>query len=220
MSLELRNYVKDALSRGATKESIMITLSQSGWAKDVIQKTLEQFSGVDSQGVPIPAPRMYAHQIARDWFIYLLGLITLSISAYALGALFFNLIEHYIADPANRYGYNDAGGISWAVAQLVVALPVYMGLSQLTQKDIVKHPEKRESLIRKLVIYAILGITSIVGLGDLICVLANFLGGELTFRFLAKALVVLTISVLVFIYYLFEMRRDDVLVKQAEQMGG
>lgn len=214
MSLELKQYIKEALGRGANRDALIRTLSQSGWSEGVIQKTLDQFVGVDDYGVPIPAPRMQAHQIARDLFIYLLVLVTLSMNALALGGLLFDLINHYLPDAAG--GYNDYWGrnINWAIAQLIVAFPVFSLLTRLIQRDVTQHPEKRESLIRKLLIYFILGLTAIVGLGDLVSTLTTFLQGELTLRFMLKALVVLGISLLIFVYYLYEMRRDDALVRR------
>jgi uncharacterized protein YacL len=214
MSRELKHYIQDALGRGASREAIIRTLNDSGWSDGVIRKTLDQFSGVDPFGVPIPAPRMQAHQIARDLFIYLLILVTLGMNAFALGGLLFDLINHHIPDAAaNEYHYRNSS-VSWAIAQLVVAFPVFTWLMRLVQRDVDNHPEKRESLIRKLMIYLILGITAIVSLGDLIAVLTTFLEGEITWRFTAKALVVLGISMLIFTGYLFEMRRDDALVRR------
>lgn len=216
MSQELKQYIKAALEQGADREQITNTLTVSGWAEPVVLKTLEQFVGVDAHGVPIPAPRMQAHQIARDIFVYSLILITLGLNAFALGGLLFNLIERLVPDIVMQsYHWQSRDrSISWAIAQLIIAFPVYSGLSYWIQKDIQCFPQKRESLIRKLLIYGILGITAVVGLGDLIAVLTTYLQGDLTDRFTLKALVVLGISALIFVYYLFEMRRDDVLVKQ------
>ena len=218
MSLELKQYIKEALSQGASRDEISETLARSGWADAVIAKTLEQFVGVDGHGVPIPAPRMQAHQIARDLCVYSLILITLSLNSFALGALLFEFIDRYVKDVADATSYGDWGGwqVSWAIAQLLVAFPVFSILSYLVQRDVTKQPEKRESLIRKLMIYFILVLTAIVGLGDLIQCLTIFLQGEMTFRFLAKAGVVLGITQLIFGYYLFEMRRDDTLVRRAK----
>ncbi len=214
MSLELKQYIKDSLGRGASREEIEKTLSQSGWSDAVIQKTLDQFVGVDAQGVPIPAPRMQAHQIARDLFIYLLILVTLGMSACALGGLMFELIDRHIPDAGNTMAYYGRSGINWAIAQLVVAFPTFSLLTRAIQKDVCQHPEKRESLIRKLLIYFILGLTAVVSLGDLVSTLSTFLQGEVTCRFMAKAGTVLGISLLIFAYYLFEMRRDDRLVRR------
>jgi hypothetical protein len=214
MSLELKQYIKDALSHGASREQIGATLAQSGWADDVVQKTLDQFVGVDGHGVPIPAPRMQAHQIARDLCNYCLILVTLGLSSFALGGLLFELIGHYVKDAADTYN-SGTWQISWAMAQLLVAFPVYTLLSRNTQRDVAEHPEKRESLIRKLLIYFILVMTAIVGLGDLIQTLTVYFQGEMSLRFIAKAGVVLGITQLIFVYYLFEMRRDDSLVRRS-----
>lgn len=213
MSLELKQYIKEALAHGASRDEISKTLTESGWADNVVQKTLDQFVGVDGRGVPVPAPRMQAHQIARDLCWYLLVFVTLSMSAFALGGLVFDLINRTFPDAAS-HTYHHSGSISWAIAQLAIAFPVYTWLTRLVQRDVGQHPEKRESLIRKLMIYFILAITAVVSLGDLVCVLTTFLEGELTLRFTAKAATVLGISALIFIYYLTEMRRDDALVKR------
>lgn len=217
MSQELKQYIKAALEQGADRGQITSTLTGSGWAESVVLKTLEQFVGVDAHGVPIPAPRMQAHQIARDIFVYTLILVTLGLSAFALGGLLFNLIERYVPDAVTGGYYRQRimdRGISWAIAQLLIAFPAYTGLSYWVQKDVQQFPQKRESLIRKLLIYGILGITAVVGLGDLIATLTTYLQGDMSTRFALKALVVLGLSALVFVYYLFEMRRDDVLVRQ------
>lgn len=212
MSHELKQYIKDALGRGASKESLKETLRASGWSADVIQKTLEQFVGVDPHGVPIPAPRMQAHQIARDIFVYFLILATLSMNTTAVIGLLFELINAWLPDVTGRYDYYHRD-VSWAIAMLLVAFPTYTGLNIWLNRHIAQHAEKRESLIRKLMTYFILGITAIAGLVDLICILTTFLQGDLTTRFVAKAGVVLVVSALIFSYYFFEMRRDDALVK-------
>lgn len=221
MSQELKQYVKATLERGTSKESVISALVSAGWAETVVQKTLEQFAGTDAHGIPIPAPRMQAHQIARDIFIYSLILVTLSLNACALGGLLFNLIDQFLPDPAfNHLHYwhrSQTDSMSWAIAQLVVAFPVFTGLMWWLQKDIAKFPQKRESLIRKLLIYLILGLTAVVGLGDLIAVLNTYLLGDITIRFACKALVVFGIALLIFVYYLFEMRQDDQLVQREGQ---
>ena len=217
MSQELKQYVKDAMGRGADKEALKTTLLAAGWSADVIQKTLEQYVGVDGHGVPIPAPRMQAHQIARDIFVYFLILVTLSMNTSAVIGLYFNLINQWLPDAMHNYSYD--GEVNWAIAMLIVAVPTYTGLNMWLGKHIVHHAEKRESLIRKLMIYFILGITAIASLVDLICTLTTFLGGDMTTRFLAKAIVVMILSILIFSYYFFEMRRDDAVVKGTEEDG-
>jgi hypothetical protein len=213
VSSELKQYVETTLGKGTSKAQIRQTLIQSGWAGDVVEKTLDQYVGVDAQNVPIPAPRMQAHQLARDIFCYLLTFVTLTMTACALGAILFEWAESAFPDVSSQQYNYYRNNLNWAMAQLLITFPIYAGLSFWTGKDLQTHPEKRESMIRKLMIYFILLIAAVVGLGDLITVLNHFFDGEVTFRFLTKAAIVLGISGGIFGYYLKQAREDDQLVR-------
>lgn len=219
MSKALKDYIETVLSHGGTRDSIRSTLTQAGWSGQVVDKYLSQYVGVDDKGVPIPAPRLQSHQIARDLFLYILTLVTLGMTTCAVGVVLFQLIGMMWPDTVG-YDYNRAsGGTSWAIAQVIIAFPVFTLLSVFIGKDISASPEKRESLIRKLMIYLILVLSAIVALGDLTVTLFNLLEGGLTLRFMAKAAVVLGISLLVFVYYLYEMRQDDRLIREGGWIG-
>ncbi len=211
MSKELRKYIETALSKGASKEQITETLVSSGWSAEVIKKITSDFAAVDSFGIPVPAPKMQAHHVSRDLFVYFIIFITLSFSSFAVGSIFFELVDYFFKNlTGHRYSHTN---ISWALAQLIVAFPIFSLLSAWVNKNLEKYPEKRESLIRKLMIYFILTITAIVSISDLIIVLAGFLKGELTLTFILDSLVVLGISILIFSYYFYEVRQDDNLIK-------
>jgi uncharacterized membrane protein len=96
-----------------------------------------------------------------------------------------------------------------AVASLIVAFPLYLWLSNLTLKAIKADPEKRGSKIRKWLTYVTLFIAAGVLIGDLISLLFNLLGGELTLRFLLKTLVVLLVAGTVFGYYIWDLRQEE-----------
>lgn len=212
MSRELQQYIEDALRAGADKPTVEATLVGAGWMPDVVSKTLAQYAGLDAKGLLVPVPRLGIHHLFRDLFVYLLILITLTMGCFALGTLLFNLIDRWVPDPTVHDALHT---ISWAVAQLVVTAPTFFWLSVWLKRHVGQFPQKRESLIRKLMIYLLLFTAAMVTLGDLIAALTSFLEGELTTRFLCKALVVLGLSVSVFAYYLLEMRGDDRLVKAA-----
>ena len=217
MSSELKRYVEKALAQGAAKPEIRQTLVTAGWAQRVVDKMLDQYTGVDAHGLAIPAPQLQAHHLARDLFLYCLSLVTLVMSAIALGGLLFEIIDALLPDPA-IYGYAvQHSRISWAIAQLVIAFPVYLGLARWIGRDVERAPQKRESLLRKLMIYLILVVTAVTSLGDLVGVLTRLLEGELTLRYCAQSAVVLVISLLIFLYYREEVQRDDRLVQQASE---
>ena len=213
MSPELARYVYESLARGADRARVAETLLAHGWSAPVVRKLLDRYAGVDELGVPVPAPRMAAHHLARDLFLYLLAFVSLVLASTALGKLLFELIRARLPDATgNDYSEN---GMLWGVAQLLVAFPAYTALSWRIGRDAKAHPEKRDAFVRKLMIYLILAITACVALGDLVAVLYGFLRGELTLRFGLETLVVLGISLLIFAYYLGETRRDDRLVRHA-----
>ncbi|MBK8190080.1 MAG: hypothetical protein IPK79_06475 [Vampirovibrionales bacterium] len=218
MAKDLQHYVETALAAGADKAAIAQTLIAAGWGAEVVEKTLNQYAGVDARGLLIPVPRLSAHHALRDIFVYLLILTTLSMSSYALGALLFHLIDRLVPDVQP---YHEAlGSMSATIAQLAVTAPVFFWLNAWLQQQLRAFPQKRESLIRKLMIYLILFVAAVVTLGDLIAILTNFLEGELTSRFLLKALVILSIAMGAFSYYLLEMRQDDRLVQRDPLLKG
>ncbi len=215
MSKELQTFIERSLERGVEKDVIRDTLVASGWSGKVVDKILMQYAGISAQGLVIPAPRMQSHQIAQDLFLYLLSLVTLGITAFATGSLLFAQINHLLVDPtlAMRDRQND-WSINLAIAEILIAFPLYTWLAVHIGRDVERSPQKRESLIRKLMIYLILVISAITAIGDLIAVLTQLLSGEMTLRFLAKALVVLGISLIIFIFYLYEVKKDDALVRE------
>jgi len=216
MSKELKTYIETALTKGVSKEQISETLTGSGWSKEVIYKMLGDYSGVDSMGIPVPAPKMQAHQISRDLFVYFIIFITLSMTACGVGGLFFECIDYLFPENLvhSEFSYND---VSWAIAQLVIAFPILILLSNWINKNLLKHPEKRESLVRKLMIYFILTITAIVSIVDLVIVLTSFLKGDITIAFILNALVVLVIALIIFSYYFYEVKEDDNLIKTTKK---
>lgn len=216
MSKEVKKYIETALTKGASKEQVAETLIGSGWSKEVIYKLLGDYTGVDSMGIPVPAPKMQAHQISRDLFVYFIIFVTLSMTAGGVGGLFFEFIDYFFEENLARNDFSFHS-ISWAIAQLIIAFPIYIILSGWINKNLLKHPEKRESLVRKLMIYFILTITAIVSITDLVIVLTSFLRGDITISFILNALVVLVIAILIFAYYFYEVKEDDNLIKTSKK---
>ena len=207
---ELLTFVKDALSRGVPRSQIEAALLQAGWERKQVDAGLTRFAETD---FPIPVPRPAPYLSAREAFLYLLLFTTLYLSAYNLGQLFFQFINLAIPDPAARaYSPGPAAireAIRWAVSSLVVAFPVFLYLSALTEREIRRDPTKRASKVRRWLTYLTLFIAAAVIIGDLIALLNDLLGGELTLRFVLKALTVGLIAAGMFAYYLHDLRREE-----------
>jgi hypothetical protein len=71
------------------------------------------------------------------------------------------------------------------------------------------NPVKRLSTIRRWLTYLTLFIAAGVLIGDLITLVYNLLGGELTVRFVLKVITVAAIAGTAFGYYLWDLRREE-----------
>jgi len=152
--------------------------------------------------------------LPRDTFLYITALITLIVVAVSFGMAVFNYIDFYFPDPATDYYFIGASpyesAIRQAMAMLIVVFPVFFWVSRFLRKDIALHPEKKELKIRKWLLYFTIFVAALVIIGDFVAVVNSFLTGELTTRFILKALTIFFISGSTFYYYLSQLREKDV----------
>jgi len=149
--------------------------------------------------------------LPRDVFLHLLAIVALYWSAVSFVTLCWQYINYFFTDALDGRYYNYGMGsspIRFAVASLIIVFPVFLLVSWFLNKIYSKESEVRESKIRKWLIYLTLFIAALVIIGDLISVINTFLGGEITIRFVLKALSVLLVAGVVFGYYLDDVRRS------------
>ena len=144
---------------------------------------------------------------ARDVFLHLFMIIALVVSVVSFINLLFGYIDVLIKDPLQDH-YWPLDGIRNAMASLIVAFPLYLWTTWHIRKDVIVHPEKREYILRKFLVYLTLFAAAIAMMVDLIVLITNFLNGELTLHFLLKILVVLVVTAGVFAYYFWDIRRE------------
>jgi hypothetical protein len=146
---------------------------------------------------------------ARDFFIYLAFLITLVWLVVAFINFSFGVVDLLLPDILNNmYGLFSADTLTNSMASLIIVTPFFLFIGSRINKDLGESPEKKSMWVRKWLLYALLFLAFIVTLTDLVLILRAFLMGELTLRFILKALSVLIISGAVFSYFLFELKRD------------
>jgi hypothetical protein len=157
--------------------------------------------------VPRPRPSLSA----REAFQYLVLFGTLYLSSYSLGSLLFQFINLALPDPLWSQAEIDAipEGIRWAVASLVVATPVFLYTARTISRELAGSPLKRISPVRRWLTYLTLAIAVSVIIGDSTNLVYHLLGGEVTARFLLKALTIGSIAGAIFVYYLRDLRRDE-----------
>lgn len=205
---DLELFVRDALARGASKPAIEAALAAAGWPSEQSRSALGAYADVDFP-VPVPRPRPYLS--AREAFLYLLLFATLYVSAYHVGSLLFDLITRALPDAA------DAGHVAarlshsmrWSTAAVIIAFPVFLYVAHHLGRELARNPVKRLSAVRRWLTYLTLFLAATVLIGDMITLVYNVLGGELTLRFGLKVLVVAVIAGSIFGYYLLDLRHEE-----------
>lgn len=214
---ELTQFVHDALERGLDRAEIERLLVEAGWRRDKVTKALAGFADTDS---PVPVPRPHPYLSAREAFLYLVLFSTLYVTAWCVGDLLFDLVERRFPDAAFR-PVAAVDSIRWNVASIVVAFPIFLGVSNLLRRGRRRDPEKSASRIRKWLTYMTLFFAATAILSDVITLVFRLLGGELSTRFLLKVGIVAAIAGTIFLYYLWDLRgeeRED--GRRAEPIGG
>lgn len=148
---------------------------------------------------------------AKFAFWYLLSLVALIFMALSTGQVIFQIINKHIADFTTGYAYSfDSSILKFAISSLIISIPLYFITARQIEMSLEKKELDREAGVRRWLTYLILFVSSVVIVVWLIITINNFLGGELTSKFLLKTLTVLVISGLVFSYYLYDIRRESV----------
>ena len=144
---------------------------------------------------------------AKNFALQLGALVSLYISIGALIALLLNVITAIYPDAAAGIYEHDAAvtGIRFAISMLIVFFPTYIILTRIVNV-IRRHEQGTYLTLTKWLIYLSLLIGGGVLLGDLVAVLNEFMNGELTVRFVLKALTVLIVVGSAFTYYLADVR--------------
>jgi Domain of unknown function (DUF5671) len=207
---KVREFIERAKARGASDQALVGILAARGWPEKQVYEALaahyEHLTGIE-----IP-PRTGAGTAAKDAFFYLLIFATLATWTIGLGSLAFTLIDQWLPDTLFSGGYAQTLGtynIAAAMASVLVAFPIFLLVSLAAIRDARIQPERFNSPVRKWLTYMALVIAAGAFIGDLIAALTYLLRGELTSRFLAKALVVLVISGGVFFYYFVGLKKPD-----------
>lgn len=205
---DLDVFVRDALAKGVSREAIDAALTAAGWTPEQTRDALDRYAQVEFP-LPVPKPRPYLSP--REAFFYLVLFATLYLSAYHLGSLLFDLINRAFPDPADApYAALNLGpSMRWSVASLVIAFPVFLFVARYLGKELARSPVKRLSAVRRWLTYLTLFVAATVLIGDLITLVYNVLGGELSARFALKVLVVGVIAGTIFAYYLVDLRREE-----------
>ncbi len=205
---DLEHFVRDALAKGVSRPDIESALAAAGWPPEQSRDALHAYADI---AFPVPVPRPRPYLSAREAFLYLLLFTTLYVAAWNLGSLLFDLINRAFPDPAdNSYMVGRLGAsIRWSTASIIIAFPMFLYVARYLSRDLARSPVKRLSAVRRWLTYLTLFIAAGVLIGDMITLVYNMLGGELSIRFVLKVLVAAVIAGTIFGYYLHDLRREE-----------
>lgn len=118
--------------------------------------------------------------------------------------LIFAYIDQAFPDALSQASYYDpySGSIRFAMASLIVLVPVTILLLQLIRKDISREHGKADLWVRRWAIFLTLFLAGLAIVVDLITLINYFLGGELTTRFVLKVVTILLVASAVFMHFL------------------
>ena len=153
------------------------------------------------------------HISPKDVFLDIWTVATLYVSAGFLISLLFDFVNYYLPDAANPYFSADS--LRWSVAILLTIFPTHVIAQWLLQKEYSKEPAKRERRLHKWLLYLTLFLAAAAIVGDLATLIYNFLGGELSARFILKVLSVALVAGGILSYYILDLRREGVKLSSA-----
>ena len=205
---DLELFVRESLARGLPRESIESALASAGWPAEQTRSALDAYAAVDFP-VPVPRPRPYLS--AREAFLYLVLFTTLYVAAWHLGSLLFDLLNLAFPDATDSEYARDRidNSVRWSTASVLIAFPVFVYMARYLSLELARNPVKRLSAVRRWLTYLTMFFAAAVLIGDMITLVYNALGGEVTIRFALKVLVAAVISGAIFGFYLRDLRREE-----------
>lgn len=210
----MTDFVMEKIQKGFSKQMIKEQLVAVGWSED--EADVAYAEALVSSGVPVPekgvrgayTKKSSTAEIVINFFSFiLLGIVT-----YALGTLYYAVINDFFPDALNAgnssYYYTSlADTIHYAISALIIGFPLFYFAIRLWFKRFRQDETKVESKLTKWITYLVLLASSVTIVGDLIYVLYTFLQGEISARFFLKALTILVIAGMIFGFYFLERKK-------------
>lgn len=216
---DLLNYIKDAKAQGLDDSKIRENLKNSGWDEQSIENAI---AGKATLTVPTPpsAPHPQSRGISSIWdaFEHILMFISLYVLYTSLGLTLHYFIDRYL--PQTEYsGYGGFLGeiasgpegyfiLRGYLSALIVSTPLFSFFFLRVTKRTAQTPEIRRLQARKTLIYFTLVVTFMVLLFNSISTIYTFLSGNVTINFILHLVVNISLSAIIFAYYLNEVKED------------
>lgn len=154
---------------------------------------------------------------AKFAFYYMLSLIALIFTALSIGMIIFQIINKNIADIISQYGTDfSSDQLKFAISALIISAPIFYVTTWQICKNLFTGAFDKDSSVRKWLTYFVLLVSSVVMLGWLIAIVNNFLDGELTVKFILKAITAIGIAAAIFTFYYYDIKREKIAGEKDE----
>jgi len=153
-----------------------------------------------------PAPKTSSG--ARNFFFYFLQFALLYTVSISLGGILFYLINRLLPQiGAYDYATQLSGSLRYHLSALIIGTPIFLWLAKKIYGEQKKYEAVRQSVLRRWLTYITLILAALLVIGDLIALVYNLLGGELSGRFVLKIVVILIIAGSIFYYFLTDIQK-------------
>jgi hypothetical protein len=201
--------VRAGLSKAEIKEELLAV----GWSEEEADEAYRD--GLVALGIPLPSegnrPTLAKKSSTVDVVVNFFSFIILGIVATALGTLYFQVINESFPDPlaamARGGEWYTTRAIHHAIASLIIAFPLYYAAMRIWFSKFRDDEGRTESRLSKWLTYLVLLVAAVTIVGDLIAVLFKLLQGEISARFLLKALTIFVIAGIIFGFYFLERKK-------------
>ncbi len=145
--------------------------------------------------------------MAKSFVLQLAALATLFVSLPAFITLLFSIINLQFPDAIDAYWQIESAEstVRYTIAILVIFFPAYLVLTRLVNTARRSEGELYYTLTKWLIYLALL-VAGLIILGDLAVVVYTFLNGEITIRFILKALALLVVIGAASYYYALDAK--------------
>lgn len=148
------------------------------------------------------------HHTAKHFVLQLGSLASLYLSLSLLLVLLFGIINLLVPDATDSAWQLERhqSTVRIGIAFVVVFFPTYLILTRIVNRTRRDEPDGAYLGLTRWLIYLSLLVGGAALLGDLVAVIMAFLEGEITLRFILKALAVLVVVGAAFGYYILDAR--------------
>ena len=148
-------------------------------------------------------------------FLYIVYFIALYVWATSFGNILHEVVNRYVPDALEKeeslryfYYFGRDNIIRWSLASIIIFYPIFVLIHLLIERLKINRSEVINIRARKILIYITLVGTLLIACYQLVKFVYAFLDGSMSTRTVSHFGVTLTIAVLIFVFYVFQVRKD------------